>query len=129
MRIFHCDHCGHLLFFENTTCVRCGRLVAYLPDLGIVGSLDENGTNTGTWRSPLDEAVGRVYRLCRNYSQEQVCNWAVADGDDNPLCVSCRLTRVIPDLAGRGPPALVSARGRESRLIARSQAQPSDRQP
>ena len=110
MKVFHCDHCGHLLFFENTHCVRCGQLVAYLPDLAIVGSLDENAgqdsdQNTApaddsarTWRSPLKAAAGRTYRLCRNYAQEQVCNWAVLAEDPNPLCISCRLTRVIPDL-------------------------------
>ncbi len=103
MKVFHCDHCGHLLFFENTQCVRCGQLVAYLPDLAIVGSLDPNNDQTddqaGTWRSPLEAAAGRSYRLCRNYALEQVCNWAIPDEDPNPLCVSCRLTRVIPDLA------------------------------
>ena len=31
-----------LLSFENTHCVRCGQLVAYLPDLAIVGSLDKD---------------------------------------------------------------------------------------
>jgi hypothetical protein len=102
MKVFHCDHCGHLLFFENTQCVRCGQLVAYLPDLAIVGSLDSNndhaGDYPGTWRSPLAAAAGRSYRLCRNYALEQVCNWAIPDGDPNPLCLSCRLTRVIPDL-------------------------------
>jgi hypothetical protein len=109
MKVFHCDHCGHLLFFENTHCVRCGQLVAYLPDLALVGSLDQNqGENEGqndaqygaprTWRSPLNAAAGRAYRLCRNYEQEQTCNWAVLAEDANPLCVSCRLTRVIPDL-------------------------------
>lgn len=118
MKVFHCDHCGHLLFFENTHCVRCGQLVAYLPDLAIVGSLDkdpdkdpdrdpdrdndqnaEDNDHTVTWRSPLKAAAGRTYRLCRNYTQEQICNWAVVAEDSNPLCVSCRLTRVIPDLA------------------------------
>ncbi len=102
MKVFHCDHCGHLLFFENTQCVRCGQLVAYLPDLAIVGSLESNndqaGDHPGTWRSPLAAAGGRAYRLCRNYTLEQVCNWAIPDGDPNPLCLSCRLTRVIPDL-------------------------------
>ena len=102
MKIFHCDHCGNLLFFENTQCVRCGRVVAYLPDLAIVGSLDSNADgksdNAGTWRSPIEAASGRSYRLCRNYEIEQVCNWTVSADDPNPLCVSCRLTRVIPDL-------------------------------
>ena len=30
---------------------------------------------------------------------KRVCNWAVPADDDNPLCVSCRITRVIPNLA------------------------------
>jgi hypothetical protein len=97
MKVFHCDHCGHLLFFENTECVSCHHLVAYLPDLRLVGSLDQDGTDN--WRSPLARAAEGGYRLCQNYTNESVCNWAVAAADDSPLCVSCRLTRVIPDLA------------------------------
>jgi hypothetical protein len=99
MRVFHCDHCGHLLFFENTTCVRCGRVVAYLPDLGIVGSLDQDSAGAEVWRSPLKAAAGRTFRLCRNYAEQQVCNWAISEDDPNPLCRSCRLSRVIPDLS------------------------------
>jgi hypothetical protein len=105
MKVFHCDHCGHLLFFENTHCVRCGQLVAYLPDLGIVGSLDRHRAASGgmddataIWLSPLAAAAERRYRLCRNYAVEQVCNWAIASDDENPFCLSCRLTHVIPDL-------------------------------
>ena len=97
MKVFHCDHCGHLLFFENTHCVRCGRLVAYLPDLGLVASLDATdraektaadttehtqapaAENTDRWCSPLEAAEGRTYRLCRNYTEHQVCNWAVPE--------------------------------------------------
>ncbi|HUR34824.1 MAG TPA: putative zinc-binding peptidase [Vicinamibacterales bacterium] len=99
MRVFHCDHCSHLLFFENTHCVACGHQVAYLPDLGLVGSLDPTGD--GRWRSPLPRASG-AYRLCRNYEYEQVCNWAVPAEDANALCQSCRLTHVIPNLAVPG---------------------------
>jgi hypothetical protein len=97
MKVFHCDHCAHLLFFENTECVSCHHRVAYLPDLRLVGSLDEEGTDH--WRSPLARAAEAGYRLCQNYTNESVCNWAVAATDDSPLCVSCRLTSVIPNLA------------------------------
>ena len=97
MKVFHCDHCGHLLFFENTQCVSCQHTLAYLPDLALVGSLDPAAD--GTWQSPLPAAAGRVYRLCGNYTAHQVCNWALPADDGNPLCLSCRLTRVIPDLA------------------------------
>ena len=97
VKVFHCDHCGNLLFFESSSCVGCGRQVAYLPDIADVGSLDV--MDDGRWRSPLGGAAGRVYRLCANYLDLQVCNWAVPDQDSNPLCASCRLTRVLPDLS------------------------------
>jgi len=102
MKVFHCDHCGQLLFFENTVCLNCQHTVAYLPDLGVVGSLDRDLNDDGLWRSPLPDAAVQGYRLCRNYAEEAVCNWTVAQGDPGPLCLSCRLTRVIPDLSQPG---------------------------
>src|SRR5258706_3637313 len=84
-------------FFENTQCVSCRHRVAYLPDLQLVGSLDPDGTDR--WRSPLAQAAESGYRLCHNDKIEGICNWAVPADDDNPLCVSCRITRVIPNLA------------------------------
>jgi hypothetical protein len=68
MKIFHCDHCGHLLFFENTECVSCRHRVAYLPDLRLVGSLDPDGTDQLAFSAgacgrgrvpPLSELRGR----------------------------------------------------------------------
>jgi hypothetical protein len=102
MRIFHCDHCRNLLFFENVRCVRCGHALAYLPDLRVIGSLEPAGKaadGTRLWRTPIERAAGRTYRLCENYSVHDVCNWAVPGDDPHDLCASCRLTRVIPDLS------------------------------
>lgn len=96
MKVFRCDHCRHLVFFENVHCVNCGHPLAYLPDLGVVGSLEPAGENA--WRSPIPRAAEKTYRLCENYTSQNVCNWAVPEDDPNPLCRSCRLTRVIPDL-------------------------------
>jgi hypothetical protein len=96
MKVFHCDHCDRLVFFENTRCVSCERTLAFLPDLMEMASLEPAGNDR--WSSPLPEAKGRLYRLCQNYRQADVCNWAIVDSDPNPLCESCRLTRVIPDL-------------------------------
>lgn len=100
MKVSHCDHCRHLIFFENVRCVKCDHALAYLPDLGVVGSLEP--TDGGFWRSPLKRAAGKAYRLCHNYASENVCNWAVPADDPNPLCRSCRLTAVIPDLHESG---------------------------
>ena len=102
MRIFHCDHCDHLLFFENHSCVSCGRQLAFLPDIAELGSLDPGAA--GTWVSPLAGASPNGYRLCENYTAHNVCNWAIAADDSHTLCSSCRLTRVIPDLSVTGNP-------------------------
>ena len=96
MKIFHCDHCQQLVFFENVACVTCGHLLSYLPDLGVMGSLEP--ASEDLWRSPFPQLENRMYRLCANYTQQNVCNWAVAADDPQPLCLSCRLTRMIPDL-------------------------------
>ncbi|MEO8315402.1 MAG: putative zinc-binding metallopeptidase [Pseudomonadota bacterium] len=91
MKTFHCSHCQALVFFENVGCLVCGQGLAYLPDQSRMQAFD-----------PAATEVVPGYRLCSNYIAEQVCNWAVPVADGNPLCESCRLTRVIPDLAQTG---------------------------
>jgi hypothetical protein len=86
MKTFHCEHCDHVLFFENTTCVGCGRGIGFAPD-----ELE--------MRSFTD---GQRYRQCANYSGQQVCNWLLPAGVPDQLCRSCALTSVIPDLQQEG---------------------------
>ena len=100
MKLFRCDHCRALLYFENHLCVTCGHTLAYLPDARLVASLEAVGD--GQWTSPAPSARGRRYRCCANYTEHQVCNWAVPADDPNPLCVSCRLTVTSPDLSVAG---------------------------
>ena len=38
------------------------------------------------------------YKPCHNYAVEKVCNWMVPADSADPLCHSCRLTAVIPNL-------------------------------
>ncbi len=116
MKVFHCDHCDGLVFFENIACVRCNNRLAYLPDLEVVGSLDP--LDGGVWKSPLPRADGRTYRLCANDTDHNVCNWAVPADDPNPLCESCRFTRVIPDLTRPAyPPAWYKLEAAKRRLL------------
>ncbi|MDB5103795.1 MAG: hypothetical protein JWP91_1484 [Fibrobacteres bacterium] len=100
MKIFHCDHCQNLVFFENVHCVACGHSLGFLPDQLDMGSLEAAGDRL--WRSPHPDARERGYRLCANYERENICNWTVPEHDADPLCVSCRLTKVIPDLTVAG---------------------------
>lgn len=81
MKKFQCDVCNGPLFFENSLCSHCELPVGYFPDRGTMMTLK-----------------GDSPRRCRNFEVENVCNWMVAADDPNPYCLSCRLTRVIPDL-------------------------------
>lgn len=98
MKVFHCHHCRQLAFFENFSCVCCGRQLAWLPDRNELGSLDAAGD--ALWRSAGPGAP--TYRLCENYTKHNVCNWAIPAERPDQLCRSCRLTRVIPNLAEPG---------------------------
>lgn len=100
MQIFRCDHCGNFIFFENSLCTHCGHTLAFLPDRMRMAALKPDGED---WRPATPHKQDRQrYRLCANYREHDVCNWTVTADDPHPLCVSCRLTRVIPDLAPHG---------------------------
>lgn len=102
MKTFECDHCGQPLFFENVQCLRCGSALAFLPDRLALAAIEPVAGDDGLWRrrpARGHAARGRDYRLCRNTLQHQACNFAVPADDPNPLCVSCRQTRILPDLS------------------------------
>ena len=100
MKVFHCQNCQQTVFFENTHCNSCGHLLAFLPETREVAALAP--AENDQWVSMSLDSDGRLYRLCSNAVQHQNCNWGVAADDPSPLCMSCRLTRVIPNLEIEG---------------------------
>ncbi len=117
MRSFRCQKCGQPLFFENVQCLSCESELAFLPDRMYLAAMEpvpaQGGSETGdgedqAWRKILTHArkkPSRHYRLCSNRASPVACNFAVPVEDPNPLCVACRLTRVLPDLAKPENPA------------------------
>ncbi len=89
------------MFFENQSCVNCKRVLAYVPQVGEVVSLD---LAAGQGQQNLYQSEdGKQFRLCQNYVEHNVCNWAMPADDSNaPYCPSCQLTRKIPDLSVEG---------------------------
>jgi len=102
MKTFHCTACQALVFFENTRCLTCGHTLAFLPDRMTLVSLEEHG---GSWRA-LDrsEVDAPLYRLCTNYLDHDVCNWAIPADAPQSLCIACSLTDTIPNLSVAGNP-------------------------
>lgn len=102
MKTFRCDHCGHPLFFENVRCLQCGSDLAFLPDRLALCAIEPAPAGDGTWQRRLARRrspARRTWRLCRNHTEHQACNFAVPADDPNEYCVSCRQTRILPDLS------------------------------
>lgn len=115
MRVFSCTHCGHAIFFENVQCLHCGNSLAFLPDLLDMAAIEparefaneltdepvaEPSPDDGQqlWHR-TDDNSGRAWRLCQNSTLQHACNFGVPSDDPNFLCVSCRQTRMAPDLS------------------------------
>ena len=102
MKTFHCQCCGHPIFFENVQCLQCGSALAFLPDRLSMAAVEPVPQQDGLWRPRMRRkgATSQArYRLCSNHAQFQACNFAIPASDSHPLCASCRLTRVLPDLS------------------------------
>ncbi|MEQ9639685.1 MAG: putative zinc-binding peptidase [Alphaproteobacteria bacterium] len=93
MKLFQCQSCNQLVYFENTHCVRCGMALGFLTEIATLSALAADAN--GMWQ-PL-ALPGRSYRSCANASHG-VCNWLVPADSPDPLCQACALNRTIPDL-------------------------------
>ncbi|MGE9295379.1 MAG: putative zinc-binding metallopeptidase, partial [Puniceicoccales bacterium] len=93
MKIFQCDSCGQLLFFENTVCGSCGSPLGYLWRTNQLSALVEKNGAYEALASP--EAS---YRYCAN-QQHGACNWLVPANSEDPYCKACDLNNTIPDLS------------------------------
>ena len=92
MRRFRC-RCGALLFFDNSVCAACGSSLGFVPERLTLQALQP--AQEGVWLTDDGLAV----RFCANHLNHAVCNWVMPADDPAPLCRSCRLNGIIPDLS------------------------------
>lgn len=96
MKLFTCQNCGQLLYFENTRCERCGLTLGYLSDIGTLSALQPAGE---AWRPVV--APERIRRFCAN-AAHGACNWLVPADTRDAYCAACRHNRTVPDLSVPG---------------------------
>jgi hypothetical protein len=101
MKLFACQACGQLLYFENLRCGHCSRALGYLPDLGTMSSLEPK--SDGGWT--VLAAPQKAYKFCDN-ARYGVCNWMLPDEGPGRYCTACRHNHLIPDLSVPGNGAL-----------------------
>lgn len=102
MKLFRCQACGQVLYFENSRCERCGRTLGYLPDLDRLSALEPCGGNAAqgdrptAWQALAAPAGRRLF--CANAAYG-ACNWMVpARPGGEAFCAACRHNRTVPDL-------------------------------
>ena len=97
MKAFQCA-CGQPLFFHNHRCLACGAEVGFDPLEQRLGALAAVGD--GTWTCAGDARSSRSrFRFCEHRTSAAACNWLVPSWEAHRSCLSCRLTRTIPDLS------------------------------
>lgn len=90
--------CGRPIFFRNSVCLACNAVLGYEPERAEVCVL-ERGPTADTWRVLGDPPEATAFRRCESFDLAAGCNWLVPATHPSSLCISCRLTRTIPDLS------------------------------
>ncbi len=96
MKLFLCQHCSQLLYFENRQCQKCLHRLGYLPEAGLLSAVEQDDQ---VWRALAWPAVR--YRFCANAGYD-TCNWLVSADSSEDFCAACRHNRTIPDLTLTG---------------------------
>ncbi len=93
MKLFVCQNCSNLLYFENVSCAVCGHKVGYIPGLEVLSAVQADGVNWTAMADPRNR-----YRFCANW-ERLACNWLVRSNEPGALCRACQHNRTIPDFS------------------------------
>ena len=93
MRLFKCQVCSQLLYFENSRCEKCGHTLGYEPERNRLLPLEPDGQ---LWHPAGEPSAS--YKFCSN-ATFGVCNWLVDATSDDTFCHACRHNGIIPDLS------------------------------
>lgn len=99
MKLYTCSKCNNYLYFENTSCVKCGHKLGFDSDSLQLVTLVED--KAGVFHDIKNKK--RRYKFCSN-QQYQACNWLVPEKQEEPLCSACVLNRTIPPLTEENLP-------------------------
>lgn len=93
MKIFTCDNCKQLLYFENSACLNCNHAVGF--DAVQFNLLALDSFTNGY--SPVQDN-NTIVRFCAN-AVHSTCNWLIPVDQVSPFCQACALNRTIPELS------------------------------
>jgi hypothetical protein len=95
MRLFQCQACRNIVYFENNACEKCQHRLAFLPENEALSALEPSGD---AWLPLLQNQRGTPRRFCAN-AVHDACNWLTPPGTDDLYCIACRHNALIPDIS------------------------------
>ncbi|MFN0219324.1 MAG: putative zinc-binding metallopeptidase [Hyphomicrobium sp.] len=98
MKSHKCSNCRTTIYFENSSCLKCGHALGF--DAEALDMVALSKAPDGLFRR-IGRAGDRTMRFCAN-AQHRVCNWLTPADDLNPFCRACDLNRTIPNLSEYG---------------------------
>ncbi|HLG82830.1 MAG TPA: putative zinc-binding peptidase [Bradyrhizobium sp.] len=93
MKLFVCQACGNVLYFENRICTRCAHRLGFVPEQTLLSALEPDGERFATL---ADKRRGRAF--CANAAHD-ACNWLVPPDSGEVYCRACRHNGIVPDLS------------------------------
>jgi hypothetical protein len=95
MKLFSCQSCGNILYFENRVCGQCGHRLGYAPEREALLTLESGGEGFQTFS-------GGARRFCCENALHDGCNWLLPEGQETGYCLACRHNGTVPDLTVPG---------------------------
>ncbi len=96
MKLFDCQVCDQILYFENTVCENCQHRLGYVAEDERLYAIDRESPESLTWR--IAGQPDHRYRFCRNAGYG-VCNWLIRTDRAAQFCVACQHNHIVPDLS------------------------------
>ena len=95
MKLFKCQSCQQILYFENTVCEKCGHRLGYLPEAAALSALEADGDDR--WRALA--APGRSLPLLRQCRPTMPATGWSMPRRPTGFASACRHNRTIPDVS------------------------------
>lgn len=93
MKLYTCDNCNNLLYFENSICLKCSYAIGF--DNGKLDLITIASQGKGVYYDVKHH--GSAYRMCANAAYS-TCNWLIPVESSSTFCTACALNRTIPTL-------------------------------
>ncbi len=96
MKLFVCQACRNILYFENRVCGHCGHQLAFLPERQTLSALEQAGDGVCALAD-----CGEARFFCANAAHD-ACNWLLEIGQTGGYCCACRHNGTVPNLSDPG---------------------------